>query len=92
LELLVKYFIIPILYQTSGSDDETSYSCRVVDEKYNELFNHTLNKKDTEAFVSIMESDKGALLYRTHEILGQIAYWKMDNQHKRTVLDGSRYP
>lgn len=89
---LVKYFICPIQFQTSGSLDGTSYICRVVDEMYNEIFNYTLNKIDTDAFVSIMKSDKSALLYRTHEILGKVAYWKIDNSQNRTVLNGAKYP
>ena len=92
MEILVKYFIVPILFTTSGSDEGTSYICRVVDEKYNEIFYRTLNRIDTDAFISIMESDKNALLYRTHELLGELAYWEMDNYHKKAVLDGARYP
>lgn len=95
LEKLIKYFIIPtIIYSTSGSDLPTTinYLCRVIDPDYNEIFSSYLNEKDMQSFKSIMESDKNALLYRTHEILGQIAYWKIDNHQKKAILDAVKYP
>lgn len=43
-------------------------------------------------FRAIMESDKGALLYRTHKKLGDIAYFKIDKHEKVSIPDGARYP
>lgn len=91
--LPVRYFIVPVLHQTSACEEGVMMNqCRVVDNNYKEIFNLLLDKDDTQAFMKIMASDKGALLYRTHEVLGEVAYWKMDNLHKMIVFDGVKYP
>lgn len=90
----LKFFIVPIKqHATSASPHEgISYQCRVVDVNYKEIFNQVLNEADHDIFIRIMVSDKYALLYRHHEILGDLALLKIDAHDKSPIPDGSKYP
>ena len=97
MELLnsnIRYFTNEIIVSTSAGD-EIAHQCRVIDERYVEFFNIILFEDDElKAFEQIMESDKGALLYRTHynkEIAG-LANWKIDKQQKKSIKDATRFP
>ncbi|MFW6173800.1 MAG: hypothetical protein ACOC5T_08650 [Elusimicrobiota bacterium] len=93
MEQQIKYFIIPIVNATSACENGIlMYHCRIVTNDYKEIFNLLLNEEDTKAFIEIMKSDKSALLYRTHNLLGEVAYWKMDHCHKNIIRDGIKYP
>lgn len=94
----LKYFITGPhinLYESSASSNlvrHESFSARVVDENYREVLKLELSREEADIFRSIMESDKGALLYRTHEKLGDIAYFKIDKHEKVSIPDGAKYP
>ena len=93
MEQVIRYFIIPINEQTSSCpEDETLNHCRVIDWKYREIFNFLLDSKDTKVFLKIINCNKNALLYRTHDILGEMAYWKIDKLHKTMIYNGLTYP
>jgi len=93
-----KYFITGPhinLYESSASSNlirHESFSAKIVDENYREVFHLELSKDEVEMFRAIMESDKGALLYRTHEKLGDIAYFKIDKHEKVSIPDGAKFP
>ena len=88
----LRYFIVPVVFSTSGDHEPIDNLCRVVGDDYRELFNFVLNLKDTELFIKIMKSDKDALLNRTHEILGELSYWKIDFCQGQVIQDGLVYP
>lgn len=93
-----KYFITgPHLhtYESSASTNLVSqeeYAARIIDEHYREVIHVVLSPEEVDIFKGIMDSDKNALLYRTHENLGEIAYFKIDKHEKAPIPDGASYP
>lgn len=87
MEETLRYFI-NILH----CDNEIVYHCRVINNDYKEVFNQILNEEEKIAFEKIMESNKEALLYRTHEKLRSLALIKIDEQAKRNIIDGTKFP
>jgi len=89
----LRYFIVQVYTTSAGA--APAWVCRIVDNNYMEIFNEFfVEKEEVEIFKQIMDSDKGALLHRTHpnEVLQKICNWKIDNQQRNTIKDGTKYP
>ncbi len=83
------------LYESSASSNlirHESFSAKIVDENYREVIHIELNKEESDIFRSIMKADKYALLYRTHDKLGDVAYFKIDKHEKVPIPDGAKFP
>ena len=87
----LRYFIVPILHTTSAGDSN-KFNCRVINQQYREIFNDLLDEEDKEIFERIMNSDKDALLYLRHPVLGKMAELKIDEQQKISIIDGTKCP
>lgn len=89
----LRYFVVPVLHSaTSASDEFEAYHCRVVNKDYKELFNELLSAKDYKIFLKIVTSNKDALLYRRHEIFGNLALLKIDGHTYRPIPNGTIWP
>jgi len=90
----LRYFINTVINTTSAGD-EPAWHCRVVDSNYREVFNELfVEEEEVKVFRDIMDSDKGALLYRTHrnKVIVKLSEWKIDKHQKLSVKDGTRFP
>jgi len=80
---------------TTSAGDNPVWQCRVVDSNYREIFNEIfVEEEDMIAFRKIMDSDKGALLYKTNSntVIVKLANWKIDKQQKLSIKDGLKFP